>query len=450
MKVSEIAEKFFQIENELNLFEKKIQGIYFWKLVRFELYSLILNKLNLTSPLNNNKKAVLFNKIGRVLRIIKNTLYFPDKNKKVDIIVFENPRKIKNIDGKYYDPYTKYFVDSLKNDNMNFEVIDLGFNGFHYEKSDSIRKYGDHFYYDVFKRILYKGKLIKKKERELISKIKNKLLKEMGIEINLFELTKEYLKKFNLEYLKYFNLLKDKNVKKIYLVCSYGKESLIKVANDLNIEVIEFQHGTMSKYHMGYSFPGNYKVPYFPNKMLLFGKFWYDSTPIPLDSTKVGYIGYKDFNIKSKQFFNLPKKKKITFISQWTLSEKIFSKAIEVAKEYSEYEVVVRLHPAEISNKNIYLEKIKASGLTNLKISNINLLAEELAVSEFVVGVYSTAIYEALFFKCKVILLDLYGIEYMDFLIENKYVYKVDYNKKIDLKNMPVLNSIDSKYFFGE
>lgn len=450
MKASEIAEKLFEIEKELNLFEKQIHGIYFWKLIRFELYSIILNKLNLISTLDQNNKSTFFNKLIRILQIIKNTLYFPDGNNKVDIIVFENPRKIKDIDGKYYDPYTKYFINDLKNKNIKYEIIDLGFNGIHYEKEDIERKYGDNFYYDILKRVIYKNKLIDKKSKKLLISIKDKFFKEFNIEVNFLALVNKHLKKFNIEYQKYYSLLKNKNVKELYLVCSYGKESLIKVANDLNIKVIELQHGTITKYHIGYSFPNNIKVPYFPDNLFLFGKFWYDSTPIPLSDNQINFIGYRDYNTQIKKFLNFQKKKKVTFISQWTLSEEMFSKAFEIAKDYPEYEVVFRLHPAEVSKRDFYLERIKASEYKNLKVSDISLLAEELSNSEFVIGVYSTAVYEALSFNCKIILLDLYGIEYMEYLIRNKYVFKIALNDKIVLGNITSLKLINSEYFFGE
>lgn len=447
MKASEIAEKLFEIEKELNLFGKRIEGVYFWKLIRLELYLLLLNRLNLISTLNN-ERITLFGKLVRVFKVIKNTFYFSDKNNKVDVIVFENPRKIKGADDKYYDPYTKYFIDSLKKTDAKYELIDLGFNGLHYEKATKERKFGEHFYYDVLKRVVYKHKPIDEKSKDLILLIKNKFFKEFEIDINFFALINKHLKRFNIEYAKYFDLLRNKNVKKLYLVCSYGKEALIKVTYDLNIKVIELQHGTMNKYHMGYSFPNNSKIPYFPNEMLLFGKFWYDSTPIPLKDSQISFIGYKDYNVNIEKFHKGQKKKKITFISQWTLSEEIFSKAFQVAKDYPEYDIVFRLHPLEASKKNIYLEKIKTLGYVNFKISDISLVSEELSDSEFVIGVYSTVMYEALAFNCKVILLNLYGVEYMDFLIKNKYVYKIDLNEKIVLENVIGLKQIDRGYFF--
>ena len=40
----------------------------------------------------------------------------------------------------------------------------------------------------------------------------------------------------------------------LFLVCGYGKESLIIAFKDLHIPVVEFQHGVLSKYHLGYDF----------------------------------------------------------------------------------------------------------------------------------------------------------------------------------------------------
>ncbi len=58
-----------------------------------------------------------------------------------------------------------------------------------------------------------------------------------------------------------------------------GRGELIKAANDLNIEIIELQHGTYSKYHLGYSFPNNNnnnKHTYFPTKFYVWNKYWKD------------------------------------------------------------------------------------------------------------------------------------------------------------------------------
>lgn len=449
MKASEIAEKIFEIEKELNLFEKQIQGVYFWKLVRLEVYQIILVEYKLMT-LGRGRKSTFLEKLKRVLNILKNTYYYPSYHKKVDCIVLENPRKIKDENGEYYDPYTKYFVDELSDKSVSYEIVDLGLGGKHFEKASLTRRFADNFYFDVICRIFDKKLKITNKERKELEKLNSKFKSVLDVKINFDSIVVNQIKRFYLDYQKYHLLFKQKKNKNLYLVCSYGKEGIIKAAKDLDIKVSEFQHGTMTKYHVGYSFPCNSSVPYFPDELLFFGRFWSDSTSLPLKKDALRFIGYEDFNKKIQVYKDVEKTNKITFISQWTIGQKMIKKAIEVAKNNPQYKVVYRLHPSEYENKLFYLERIKKSELDNLDIGNMDkTLIEELAASKYVAGVYSTAIYEALALNCKVILLPLYGVEYMDYLIDNNYAHKINLSEKTHLESIN-LESANTEYFFGK
>ncbi|MBN2965604.1 hypothetical protein JWV37_12525 [Sulfurospirillum sp. T05] len=449
MKASEIAEKMFEIEKELNLFEKQIQGVYFWKLIRFEVYQLILLRLNLISPHKILKLGFLV-KIKRVFSILKNSYFYPSYHKKVDSIILENPRKIQDKNNKYYDPYTKYFIDEITEKNVNFEIVDLGVGGIHYEKPSSKRKYADNFYFDVVYRLFMKKTKINNKDKKYLVELNSKINIAFNTKIDLTSIVLNKIFLFNLEYQKYSLLFKKKDNKELYLVCSYGKEGIIKAAKDLNVKVIEFQHGAMTKYHMGYSFPNNPYIPYFPDEILLFGEFWSDNTPLPLLKSALKFIGYEDFNQKVRLHKDIKKKKKITFISQWTIGQDMITKAIEVAKDHLEYKIIYRLHPSEYENKQFYLNKIKESKLDNLEIGCMKkTVLEEIADSKYVIGVYSTAIYEALALNCKVLLLPLYGVQFMRYLTDKNYAHIIDLESKVNLDNI-IFKNISSEYFFGK
>lgn len=452
MKASEIAEKLFEIEKELDLFNQQIQGIYFWKLVRFEVYRKILIKLNLIS-VNKSSKLSFSKKIVRVFNLIKNSYYYPSYNKKVDSIILENPRKIKDENGKYYDPYTKYFIDEISEKNINFEIVDLGMGDIHYEEPDSKRKFADNFYFDVIYRLFMQKPKINKKEKEYLEELNSRLNISFNMKIDLTSIVLNKIFLFNLDYQKYYFLFKQKKNKELYLVCSYGKEGIIKAAKDLNIKVIEFQHGTMTKYHMGYSCPNNISIPYFPDEILLFGKFWSDSTPLPLTKSALKFIGYEDFNQKVRLYKDIKKKNKIIFLSQWTIGQDLIKKAINIAKDNPKYKVIFRLHPNEYKMKLSYLDFIKKSKLDNLEIGNMDkTLLDEVSDSKYVIGVYSTAIYEALALNCKAILLPFFGVEFMNYLINNNYVYKLNLNEKVNLEDINIninIKSLSSEYFFG-
>lgn len=76
-------------------------------------------------------------------------------------------------------------------------------------------------------------------------------------------------------YVRLFNAL---NTKRLYLTNSYFSNALVAAAKKCNVRVIELQHGFISKYHMGYSYPDTVASPTLPDEMWCFGQFWIDDT----------------------------------------------------------------------------------------------------------------------------------------------------------------------------
>ncbi|MGL5903311.1 MAG: capsular biosynthesis protein, partial [Cetobacterium sp.] len=264
----------------------------------------------------------------------------------------------------------------------------------------------------IFCEISKKFRKIDIKQEDLykISKIKKELEEELGVSaIKILEQKSiiKILKKFKSEYDYYKRFLKKRQCEQIYLVCSYGREALIAAAQDLNIEVIEIQHGVINKYHLGYNFPNSDKVPYFPNKILLFGEYWYENTKLPLKKDQVQIVGYSYMNQQINKYRGkiLEKKDQILFISQPASGIEISEKAVEFAKLNPNYNVIVRLHPKEWDNwRNDYKILYENRDLDNLKISDSNNkdLYEYLFESRYIFGIYSTVIYEALYLEKKI------------------------------------------------
>lgn len=451
MKTSKNVFDFLQeLEKKYNLFEKQIDGIFFWKVIRFDLVQHMLCSLGFMTPIYKRDRLKFFKK---VLQIISNSRFSVLKTKKqVNTIVYENPRKIKGESG-YYDPYTSNFVASLIDDKADFEIIDEGFHGIHYEPSSGIRSFGDSFYYDLIYRAAVSLKAVQlcNEDLELLSNVENELMAALNFQVSLQPLLKRKLTAFKAQYAKFDKIFSVKKPKQFYLVCSYGKEGIIHAARKHHVEVIEFQHGIMSRYHSGYAFPAGVKVHYFPDKMNLFGKYWFDSTPLPLDEGHVEYIGYQDLLKKSKLIsLERGREKNILFISQHTIAHRLIDKAIETARNNPEYNVYYRLHPAERAMWKTEYPKLEACNLPNFIVKD----EEENIFYDFarcmiVVGVYSTSMYESLFFACAPILFDLSGIEYMDFMLKNGYALKLDIDEPLDLLLIDRIKKVESNYLFG-
>ena len=90
--------------------------------------------------------------------------------------------------------------------------------------------------------------------------------------------------------------------------------------------------------------------------------------------------------------------------------------------------IIYKLHPGEYETwRENYPELVEASDFDNFEvIDNSEIpLYRLLAESNYQVGAFSTAIYEGLMFNCKTFILDVPGVEYLDDLIDEGYVFKI-------------------------
>ena len=115
----------------------------------------------------------------------------------------------------------------------------------------------------------------------------------------------------------------------------------------------------------------------------------------------------------------------ITIVSQGTIGEKLFVFAKKLANTLKRYTIYYKLHPGEF----IYWKnKIKDIEIPfNLKIvfDEENILSL-FSKSVYVVGVYSTSVYEALYFECRILILNLPGYKYLEYLIKNNYANLIE------------------------
>jgi hypothetical protein len=146
-------------------------------------------------------------------------------------------------------------------------------------------------------------------------------------------------------------------------------------------------------------------------------------------------------------------KNQVVFISQGTVATELSKIALELAKLNPDMKVYYKLHPGEFGRwKTEYKYLQNINEINNLHvIENEVPLYELMASSEFLVGVYSTAIFEGLTLNCKTILLDLPGVEFLQYLLDSKSALLA--NNVADVEKYIVednFQEIDSDYFFKE
>lgn len=442
-----IEKKILEIEKEYSLYSFKVEGVFIWKLIRTKLVDEIAFKKDIYTQAHSTIKKNYFIFFKNLL---SNTLTITKKSQNL----FFLSNRMQEIEGKYVEIYSYKLIEKYKTDSeiVYFPLIEKSL------KDKTLRKTSiENLDYIIFEIIKYFKKLkINNESLEKINLVKNKLEKDLNIsdiEILSRKKIEEILIKFKVDYQFYKRFLKKRCPQRIFIVCSYGKEALISAAQDLGIEVVEIQHGSMNQYHLGYHFPDNKTIQYFPNRILVFGKYWAEKTAIPLSRDKIEIIGYPYMKLQIDKYSKNIKEREnqILFISQGTIGKNLTEKAVEFAKENPNLNVIIRLHPGEFNRwKTEYKILFENKSLKNLIISDNNNknLYEYMCESKYLIGVYSTAIYEGLYLEKKIGVLNLPGIEHIEDLIRNSCVQVYNLTEKIDIRKLENLKRFEGNYYF--
>lgn len=431
VSVRDICEAFFDLEKKYDLNYCQIQGCYAWKLIRMHLYYDITRKTQLFGA-PQQKSLSLGDKVKTFLPFFKNSvLDNPFRGKDTDILIFDHPRKV-IFNGEYCDIYSYFLVDFLKQD-YSFEVLESPYLNHHYTRKQSYMSYTDRiqlgsYIYKKFNKVEFS-----QSESELIMKVQNELEATFNVKLNISWMMKTHILNFQYDFKKYVELFKKRKPKMIFVVVAYENHAIVAAAQHLGIEVIELQHGTITDYHLGYSYPertrANGKIPYFPDKILSFGDYWMNEKTSPIGLDNVASVGFSYFQEQSKDFINIKSiDNQVLFISQGVIGKYMSQVAFEFAKAQKDLKIIYKLHPGEYETwRENYPELVEASDFDNFEvIDNSEIpLYRLLAESNYQVGAFSTAIYEGLMFNCKTFILDVPGVEYLDDLIDEGYVFKI-------------------------
>lgn len=453
MTIKELCETLWKFERELDLLELEIQGIRFWELIRFAVFTKLSAHLSGYGQAHTSTNRLQDKLIGLPKFLTYSITRNPfNKNYKVDFLVYDHPRKI-NVEGNNVDIYTDEFIKSYEDN--SFDVIEAPYLWGHITSQvNKNRKYLDHEMLTVFLGKKKSPIKFNEEEKRLIEKLQREIDKRFDVEnINLYVLIVNQLSIFIHRFEYHKKLFEKRKPQKIYVVVSYGKIPIIAAAKSLGIKVIEFQHGVITDYHFSYNFSDpNKKLKYFPDKILTFGDYWAKTEGFPKQA-EIEVYGFPYLNKQLKHYEGTMKKKKqVLFISQGTIGEELSKRAKEVAQSLPNYHFIYKLHPGEYDRwKKQYPELIQASKLDNFEVidNNVKNLYSYFAESEFQIGVYSTAIFEGLTLNCKTILCNLKGIEYMKDLIDQNLVMLANDKKDFinSIENFKA-KEVDKEHFF--
>jgi len=431
MNIESIIEKIFQMEEELDLFNKKIDGVFFWEAIRFTVVNLLAQKID---P-SYGKRHTVFSDIraGKALpglNALKKIFYKnPLLVSKSDFLFIGASRRTLMEDRLWWDIYCDPVIDNLKSKNKCI-LYEMPILGTHLAppKTKNIR-YLD-FVSFVSNRLI-RSKLIRIKfsngDKLSIDQIEKQIKERFGADINLQSLIYYYLIERKSTLPLYIWLFKRINPKIVVFICSYGKEILVEACKNLGIPSVELQHGIINRYHTGYSFVGKKSIKRnFPDYFFAFGDYWKNLVEFPISKERVYSVGFPFFEQEVAKFKNENKKNQVVFVSQGPYGKKLSQLAVDLKKRHDfGMEIVYKIHPGEYYRWKKDYPWLVGSGIRVIDEDNSESLYKLLAQSIALVGVSSTTVYEGFGFGLRTFLVDPPDVEYMNQLIASQAVVKI-------------------------
>lgn len=425
--IKTVSEKFIALEKQFEVYKHKIDGTEWWFLVRLDIFIEVCVRSGIHSRPQDSSTisfSQLRSSIFFIIKSIKNLFYSFEIKK---YLFYGHPRRKLLSDKKWWDIYCDLIIDNLSDDYL---LMERTFKGKHFlpAKTHNIY-YNDIFHFRNRLIVKYSKYNFSKDEIIYIYNISAELENKFNVRIDILRLVsvKLLLRKYEVPY--FTKILKRVNPELIFVVVWYSSTSIIEAAKKLSIPVVELQHGTISKYHLGYNFPIKKAFSNsLPDHLFLFGQFWIQDINFPIDSDNMRIVGYPYYEHSLIQHYNKDKtvEGRILFISQGSIGRHLSRFAVEFSKlANGKYEIIIKLHPGENVD---WIAKYPWLNIDDIKVAESSEnLYELINSSTYVVGVYSTAIYEAISFNKKIFLIGVAGIEYMSYLLETGLATRVDY-----------------------
>ena len=437
---NEVLQRFETIEKELSLDESLIQGVPWWDRLRNHLFLELLTELGLKETLKKNKTFSFWNifkkKISIIIYILKNLIkLFSSKSplwmSKNSNIILGHPRR-KFEDGAYIDIYTDPFIDLFPK-SISFSVIERDEGNDHLTPAKTKHLFYGEALYNIA-NIISKFRRINFNQNDLqnISVLEKILYSEFSYKVDINKKVEEVIKHWLGFYPVMRFFFKIKKPKTLFIVVSHTQEATIAAAKSLGITTIELQHGSPVRGKLNYDYTSGIKKKSFPDFFLSHGEYWSSNCKFPLSENKIISFGNPYLYNKINSYSHIKKENRIVIVSQGTQILARFAQ--DLSRQFSKKIIVeYKPHPREFYEKepNYFTELRNAGVVISDKRAD---LYEIFAKSRWQVGIYSTALYEGLYFGTACFILNTSGSERVKSLIELDLARLISSPKDIDLE----------------
>ena len=403
----EFIDIFLDFENEYSMFEKKINSIKVWHYIRFNIYYSLLSFLNISKVAMST--SILYGDYEKGIReYIKENIFCNQQFvEHRDVLIIPHERKYKTEDEHYRCIYTDLIDRTLRQSHYILDKKSV-FGDYMPQKSRNVV----YSKTDKYERIENRNNPYKKCrivdfEKNIISPIETffnieipqKMKKEWKDILDNYLYRRRYLVTY------YTYILNRIRPKIILMVVAYSFDRMIlcEMAKKKNIPVVELQHGEIGRGVIPYCFPEKMQLSSFPDFIFTFGENEYIEN-LPISRKRAIPVGYPELEhyakCKEKHI-----RKKILFISQGQIEIAQIARQLADSISADEYQIIYKLHPKEYG----YWQRDLGEYLRHSNIQVVgdynNTVYEYLSQADWVVGIYSTVLFEATAFDTKIAIL---------------------------------------------
>lgn len=452
MQTGDLTDRFLECERSADLYSIEINGVSVWERIRFKLYRKILNKKDLikAGTEQTNPGISQYMKAGKLLgqNMFRRNPFFADQ---YEYLFWGHQRRKLGDDGYWWDIYSDPIYENSSLDYLHLEKHNMLSHN-NPPQTDNIR------YIDLVELM---GNLneftglgsveISESSLRNIKKIDRAFTTEFDVKIDIVALIKRSLRARLWKKPLYRKLLQRVSPSVVVIVVSYNKFSFIEVCKDMNIPVVELQHGVLHDEHMGYHHPNKCEISVFPDYLLTWGSFWDKDVSLPISDDCVFPVGYPYLEQQYQEYKQERREEMILFISQETVGEELSKLAKEVDERVDNRRIIYKLHPEEYDG---WREKYPSLVDTDIDVIDTDSpsLYSLLSRAEIRVGVSSTVLYEGLIFGGLTYIYEAFGWERMQSLIQRSDVKRVssvqDFVSDISSNGGEI--STDAEEFFAQ
>lgn len=403
MTVGKLWAALTTIEERESLLDWRIGNVYLWPLVRMRIYREVA------------EAAGIFEQLPERADVPSTAL--PHLDRRFDFAVVPFLRR--NTSG--IDPFSAPIVEALAGATATASTITFGM-GEH--DLDSGRLQVEQLERDFLKRYRLLAKLLvlptlrpwhDRKWQRVIAFFET----EFGVALKSNRVFPRWLLvNFVAQSYGWFRLFKTLGVRKVFVVNAW-KRAMIAGAQRAKAAVVEPQHGLLSNMHPLLSFANRNSVAYTPDELLVWGKYWAECSDLPAE-IKTTVIGEPAALVKARELVEQRQPHTALFVSQAQHTTRLFETALHFADANPNFAVTVKPHPQEDLEQ--FTDHLRILGRTkpaNLHFAERDVAAINLiATSEYVIGVYSMALVEAVGLGAKVIAVQLPGWENLSSIAE--------------------------------